>query len=84
MNDLVPFLSKIDWPTLLAIGAMLYLFYNRLDAKIDKVQSSTDLKIDKLSDKVEDIDRRLCRIEGAISAKDCCVLTAERNQKQTG
>lgn len=70
MNDLVVILSQIQWPTLIAIGAMLYIFYSRLDGKIEK-----------LSEKVEDIDRCLCRIEGAMSVKDCCILKAESQHK---
>jgi len=44
----------------------------------------TDLfqKIEKLDEKVTDIDRRLCRLEGAFSAKDCCRLSDERQIKK--
>ena len=39
-----------------------------------------DLKteIKDLGNKVEDVDRRLCRLEGAFSAKDFCVLKDSR------
>ena len=37
-----------------------------LNSKIDKLESGLNKRIDKLSEKVEDIDRRLCRIEGGI------------------
>lgn len=36
----------------------------------------------KLDDKVTDIDRRLCRIEGAMAAKDCCMLKDERKLRK--
>jgi hypothetical protein len=39
-------------------------------------------KIDKLDEKVTDIDRRLCRLEGAFSSKECCRLTDEKNLKK--
>lgn len=32
-------------------------------------------RIDKLDEKVMDIDRRLCRIEGSLSSRDCCMLS---------
>lgn len=38
--------------------------------------------IGKLDEKVTDIDRRLCRLEGAFSAKDCCMLTTNREFKK--
>ena len=37
-----------------------------LNSKIDKLESGLNKRIDKLGEKVEDIDRRLCRIEGGI------------------
>lgn len=85
MEALIPLLEKVDIISLLALGALLWMFYNRLNAKIDKVDLRLTTKIDRLSDKVEDIDRRLCRIEGALSAKDCCVLqVSEKTKKTTG
>ena len=39
-------------------------------------------KIEKLDEKVTDIDRRLCRIEGAMASKECCVLKEDRLQKK--
>lgn len=38
--------------------------------------------LSKLDDKVTDIDRRLCRIEGAMAAKDCCMLKDERHMRK--
>lgn len=31
-------------------------------------------KIDKVTEEVKDIDRRICRIEGSLSSRDCCML----------
>ena len=39
-------------------------------------------KIDKLDEKVTDIDRRLCRIEGTLSARDCCMLKEDRHVRK--
>ena len=36
--------------------------------------SSINSRIEKLDEKVTDIDRRLCRLEGAFSSKDCCMI----------
>lgn len=38
--------------------------------RFDKV----DTRFDKVEEKITDIDRRLCRLEGAFSAKECCAV----------
>jgi hypothetical protein len=45
-----------------------------LDFKLDRVDSNLSSRIDKIDEKVTDIDRRLCRLEGAFSNKDCCMI----------
>jgi hypothetical protein len=59
----------------IAIVTITYTFLRNF--KIDVIQ-----KIDKLDEKVTDIDRRLCRLEGAFSSKDCCRIQDERHLKQ--
>ncbi len=39
-------------------------------------------RIEKLDEKMTDIDRRLCRIEGIMSARDCCVLKDDSSNKK--
>jgi len=40
-------------------------------------------RIDKLDEKkLTDVDRRLCRLEGAFSSKDCCMIKDEKKMKQ--
>jgi hypothetical protein len=48
------------------LGAM----WKHINGQFDKV----DGRFDKLEEKVTDIDRRLCRLEGAFSAKECCAV----------
>lgn len=47
--------------------------------------SQTDHKltshIDKLDEKLTDVDRRLCRMEGAFSRQDCCILSSKHCEK---
>lgn len=38
--------------------------------------------VEKLDEKITDIDRRLCRLEGAFTSKDCCVLKQDHNLKK--
>ena len=47
-------------------------------------KSDMNMKFDKMDEKLTDIDRRLCRLEGAFSARECCMLNNERNDKNIG
>lgn len=38
------------------------------------VWSSLTTRIEKLDEKLTDVDRRVCRIEGALNNKDCCMI----------
>lgn len=38
-------------------------------------------RIDKLDEKLTDVDRRLCRIEGAMMSKECCMLSSSNKEK---
>jgi len=39
-------------------------------------------RLDKFEEKLLDIDRRLCRIEGAMSNKDCYMLKSDHSQRK--
>lgn len=43
--------------------------------------NSIDKRIDKLDEKVTDIDRRLCHLQGAFSQKECCMIKDTGNIK---
>jgi len=49
---------------------------------IDRKFENIDRRFDKIEEKITDIDRRLCRLEGAFTAKECCRIQDERNLKQ--
>lgn len=70
--DITALLEKFDIVTLLAIGAVWWNLKNHVDQRFDKVD-----------EKITDIDRRLCRLEGAFSSKDCCMIKDERQLKKT-
>lgn len=62
-------------------GLMLTMwhgFNNRMDKLDDKLTG----QIGKLDEKVTDIDRRLCRLEGAFASKDCCMIKDDRHLKK--
>lgn len=74
-------LKEINIGQLLVIGAMIWFFYNRLDQKLESKSNDLSARIDKLSERVEDIDRRLCRIEGSLATQGHC-LYSQINQPE--
>ena len=57
-------------------GTWAILFYSL------KQIGKLDVKIDKLRDDVQDVDRRLCRLEGAFSNKEFCMIKDHRIQEK--
>ncbi len=51
---------------------------DRIDTRIDRLE----IKIDRLEDQLNEIFRFLCRIEGSLSSKDCCVLKHDDKNKK--
>jgi len=65
-----------------SLSAKIESVNTSLSAKTETVSSTLSAKIDKLDEKVTDIDRRLCRLEGAFASKDCCMIKDERPMKK--
>jgi len=68
-------MKQMNIAQLLAIGLMFWIFYNRLDKKIDKFS----VKVDSIDARLNDVDKRLCRIEGILHAQDCCVIKSSND-----
>lgn len=86
---IVEILKGIDIVQLIAIGLMFKYFYNRLDAKIEKLDQKLSNKIDglevrieKVSERVDNIDKRLCRIEGGLAVQGYCIFSHEHKEKK--
>jgi len=73
MNEFQVLMTIILTGSGLQFGLML-IMWNGLNAKIDKIEGTLNYRIDKVDEKLTDIDRRLCRLEGAFSSKDCCMI----------
>lgn len=69
-NYVVELAKEINLGQLVVIGLMFWFFYTRLDRKIDK-----------LSDQVQDIDKRLCRIEGSLATQGHCLFQQKEERK---
>lgn len=70
MDKIIELAMQINLGNLIVIGAMLWFLYARIEKKLDKMQET-----------ITDIDRRLCRLEGAFNAKECCILTNQESKK---
>lgn len=73
MEAIIEIAKEINVGQLIAIGIMFWFFYTRLNGKIEK-----------LSCKIEDIDRRLCRIEGSLSTQGHCLFIKSQSDQKAG
>ena len=49
---------------------VIHSLRKEFDMKFDKM----DRQIQKMQESITDIDRRVCRIEGALQNRECCLL----------
>lgn len=76
-------MEKIDiliW----AIGggfAIMFTLMKMMWSDMNRRFTQVDSRFDKLEEKITDMDRRLCRLEGAFSAKECCALKADSHRR---
>jgi hypothetical protein len=54
---------------------------NHICGLISQMDNRLNNRIDKLDEKLTDVDRRLCRMEGAFSRQDCCMLSNKSSEK---
>jgi len=57
--------------------------FEAIDKSFDGLEERLNKRIDKLDEKITDIDRRVCRMEGSMAAKECCILSDNRQDKKT-
>lgn len=95
MDAAIETVQTLDVKTLLAIGAMMFAAcgimckimmvgfgqMNQRFDQIDKRFDRMDHRIDKMQETITDIDRRLCRLEGAFQSKECCLLKSDTQHK---
>ncbi len=67
MTEILDFIKGFDIQTIISVTAIFWFMSKGI---------REDIKI--IKEEIKDLDRRLCRIEGAISSKDCCMLKDER------
>jgi hypothetical protein len=59
-------LAKLDLATIIVLLGGVYLMNKSNKAEMNS-------KLDKMQETITDIDRRLCRLEGAFASKDYCM-----------
>ncbi len=87
--DIILWVMMGGFTIMFAIQLVSWTFLNkkidnvevRLTNRTDSVETNLSNRIDKLTEVVTDIDRRLCRLEGAFTSKDCCMLKADHSHK---
>lgn len=89
MEEFFKSLIQLDVHTIIVLGSALWYFNKKTDEKFDKMEARInerfekmekkfDERFNKLEEKVTDIDRRVCRMEGSLATKDCCMLKDDR------
>lgn len=78
MEQFVELLKEVNIVQIFVLLGAFWMFYRRLDEKIDK----TNERIEKLSEKVEDVDRRLCRIEGSLQTHGHCLFNQSKPEQK--
>lgn len=71
MDQFIELLKEINIVQIIILFIGAWFFYNRLDAKIDK-----------LGEKIEDVDRRLCRIEGSLASSGHCLFSQSKPEQK--
>jgi hypothetical protein len=71
-------IAKMDVATIVIVLGGMYLMNKsnkaEMNSMFDKLDAKIDKRCDALDEKITDIDRRLCRLEGAFASKDCCMI----------
>lgn len=72
------FIQGFDPQTIISLVVVTWFMNKGMREDIKSLK--TDIK--SMQEDIKDLDRRLCRIEGAITSKDCCVLKQDQNLKK--
>lgn len=62
--------------------SLMIVVWNSLSGRVEWLEKSLSQKIEKLDEKLTDVDRRLCRLEGAFASKDCCMIKDDRQSRK--
>lgn len=82
MDTAIQTIQQLDFKMLVAIGVLIFGACGVMGKIMMIGFNQVNTRIDKLQETVTDIDRRLCRLEGAFHSKKCCLLKSDINHKK--
>lgn len=82
MDQILEVIKAINIDKIIVILLGTWIFYYRLGKKPSNVEVRLNKRIEKLSEIVEDIDRRLCRIEGVLPISEHCLFQQSSHEKK--
>ncbi len=75
MDQIFEIMKQMNIAQLLVIGVMFWIFYNRLNKKIDTLS----IEIKWMQEQIHSLNKRLCRIEVILHAQDCCAIKSSND-----
>jgi len=72
MDNFIDLLKEVNIAQIVIIFGAMWFFYSRLDRKIDR-----------LAEKVDNLDKRLCRIEGSLATQGHCLFHQDNKEKKS-
>ncbi len=88
-ENTIHYINAINWQTLQIMLWGFGIMTTVLIVFLGALWRSMNIQFTKLSSEIrdirsdiQDIDRRLCRIEGAMSAKECCMLKDHKTSEK--
>ena len=82
MEPFVEILKEINIAQIFIIFFGMWIIYNRAEKKNDNLrQDIKDLET-RLISKIDDVDRRLCRIEGSLATQGHCLFSHKQQDRK--
>lgn len=57
--------------------------FQQVEQRFNQMENIFHVKFTLLQETVTDMDRRLCRLEGAFASKDCCMIKDSRHKEDS-
>lgn len=90
MDTILSLIKAMNVGDLIAMLGMLWFFYSRSNGKIIdlKIELKNEMKnvaekVEKLETKIDDVDKRLCRIEGSLATQGHCLFTKSQSDHKS-
>ena len=78
MEEITKIYMQLNIPQLIAIGVMFWFFYNRLDKKIDKLES----RVVRIEERMSRLENDMIEVKTVLRLKECCMIKDHRNMEK--